>query len=105
MTELSIASGLMLVGGRVAYNHRRQSTKPFATEKKIKIKNYNKKVFFLSPRFGFYSWLSRVYIDGTFSPIKNNFGKMQPATTTAATENVKNRKAGRCSFITTQAKQ
>ena len=65
------------------------------------------KYCFLSPRFGFYSLLSSVYIDGTFSPIKNNFGKMQPATTTAATENVKikNRKAGRCSFITTQAKQ
>ena len=46
VTELSIASGLMLVGGRVAYNHRRQSTKPFATEKKIKIKNNNNKVFF-----------------------------------------------------------
>lgn len=105
MTELSIASGLMLVGGRVVYNHRRQSIKPFATEKKKIIITI--KYCFLSPRFGFYSLLSSVYIDDTFSPIKNNFGKMQPAATTAATENVKikNRKAGRCSFITTQAKQ
>ena len=49
VTELSIASGLLLVGCRVVYSHRRQSTKVFATAKKIEINNNNnKELFFVS---------------------------------------------------------
>ena len=70
VTDLSIAfpfiffASCMLEAGWSAV-YRRQSTKLFATGKKIKIK---KSVFRLSSRFGFYiSVLSSVCIKETFS--------------------------------------